>query len=443
MEDIQSQFTFKQGANKPLLLWCSSHTTLSHEEIPLYLQAGFRIIPLLTDMWTFGVRKSLDSELCGDWKFTVGLPADIVRRIQAIPIYENSGVNPISSADIDLLNKYVDIAYLTVLPNLAVRLTECFNGSVVFRPFGHGVLNTYSRIAKDLGADISTLSTSNKYVWCPILSTLQDAEEPPMWSNPVHVGCFVTPSRLVSEPWVAKNTKRLVVETIPRINKQTYYLDIFRKYASDFGKLPIRILGGNEVSGGKLQDTRIVGTLNDEEYYREISTARISIYHGTSPFHLHYHPLEYMTVGVPVLFHVDSAIAAETRAFGLSEAELKELGMYRTAPEAVRLARAALDDIAIADDLSQRQKFIMREVYSRDKVLQQARWLRVVCTSQIKSLNKIPDTIKISETIQPEISTPAAIVKPWYRRMQKEIKRVAKKLRTTRTTEQDHFTKAA
>ncbi len=391
MENNQIRVSFKQGAQQPLLLWCSSHTTLSHEEIPLYLQTGFRIVPLLTDMSTFSYQPSLDSLLCNDWKATVGLPTDVVHRLQALPIFGNSGLNPISNETLELLNEYVDIAYITVLPNLAIQLTECFNGSVVFRTFGHGALNTYSRIAKALGADLTKLAASNNYVWCPILSTLQDVEEAPMWSNPVHVGCFVTPSRLGSATWNAEDSKRVVIETIPRINKQPYYRDIFHKYARDFGELPIRILGGNEVLGGELNDTRIAGTLSNGEYHREISTARISIYHGTSPFHLHYHPLEYMTLGVPVLFHVDSAIAAETRAFGLNERELQELGMYRDALEAVALAHAALDDVSVAHGLSQRQKFIVREVFSREKVVHQARWLRVVCTSQIKSLQKNAD----------------------------------------------------
>ena len=51
---------------RPLLLWCSSHATLAAEEIPLLLQAGFRVVPLLTDMWTCMYRPELDGAICSD-----------------------------------------------------------------------------------------------------------------------------------------------------------------------------------------------------------------------------------------------------------------------------------------------------------------------------------------------------------------------------------------
>ena len=67
---------------RPLMLWCSSHRTLSQEEIPLFLESGFRVIPLLTDFWTLQYDEKLDANLCSDWKQNVELPPDVIKQLQ-------------------------------------------------------------------------------------------------------------------------------------------------------------------------------------------------------------------------------------------------------------------------------------------------------------------------------------------------------------------------
>ena len=143
---------------RPLMLWCSSHITLSQEEIPLFLEAGFRVVPLLTDFWTLQYDEKLDVKLCSDWKQTVGLPPELIKRLQSLSLCAGDGCLPFRQNELDLLNKYVDVIYLTVLPNLAIRLSKAFDGSVIFRPFGHAGLNTYSNIAEFYGTQPEELN---------------------------------------------------------------------------------------------------------------------------------------------------------------------------------------------------------------------------------------------------------------------------------------------
>ena len=70
----------------PLLLWCSSHESLAAEEIPLFLEAGFRVVPLHTNFWTQAYDPSLDDSICPAWRESVALPPDVVRRLQAVKI---------------------------------------------------------------------------------------------------------------------------------------------------------------------------------------------------------------------------------------------------------------------------------------------------------------------------------------------------------------------
>jgi len=384
-------------ARRPVMLWCSSHGTLSHEEIPLFIQAGFRVIPLLTDMWTFKYRESLDGELNQAWKETIDLPKEVIRIVQALELYSTHPNYKISDADIRVLNEHIDVLYVTVLPNTAIRLAERFAGTVIFRPFGHGHINNYSRVARSMGiTDLEKLRQLDNFIWCPILSTLQDPEEPALWKTPLLLGPFVTPKRVGAQLWRGTRSKPIVAETIPRITAQLYYREIYDQYVKDFGDLPIQILGSNPAKGGDIDDPRIIGRLDDGEYYKRICEARISIYHGQSHYHVHYHPLEYMAMGVPVLFHCKSAIAAEAHDHDVDNEQLALMGMYHDAEEAKQLAQRALRDISWAVRLSEKQKFFTQVIYSRERALYQARWLRNLCSAQLRNLYRTQEKNRLA-----------------------------------------------
>ena len=367
--------SFKQGKNKPLLMWCSSHRTLSFEEIPLLLEAGFRVIPSSVDMWTFKIDRKVIDDLCPDWKSSVDVPAEVIDELHQVNLYLDEGTAPFKKADQDLINRYVDVLYVTILPNVAERVLSWFRGLVVFRPFGHGSLNTYSKVCESRKGDLDAFSRSPNYVWCPILSTLGEPEDPRITANEMMVGAFVSSGRLQGR-WEGDKSEPYLVETIPRITQQEYYRRIYLDFAKAYAELPLQILGGNPPRGGDLNDERIMGTLDDEAYHRTISRCRASIYHGDSPYHVHYHPIEYMAMGVPVLFHKNSALTAEARRIGKTDAQLKECGMYLNEKEALGVAKRLLADVSLAKDISQRQRFFCTEVFSRNLALSGAQQIR-------------------------------------------------------------------
>lgn len=362
----------------PLLLWCSSHDTLAAEEIPLFLEAGFRVVPLLTNFWTQRFDPGLDATICPDWRATVGLPAEVVRGLQSLSICQADGREPFAAADLSLLDQHVDAVYVTVHPHVAVRLAAALSGTVMFRAFGHGGLNTYSRICEHNHVRLAAAERLRNLIWCPILSTLQEPEDERLCRNPQHVRAFVTPGRLGGVRWSPEASEPYVVETIPRIEAQDYYRGIYTRYVADHGRLPLKILGGNTAGGGAIADPRIVGRLETHDYFAAAARARVSIYHGMSRHHVHYHPIEFMTLGVPVLFHRDSAFAAEARGIGWSEDALLAAGMYADAAEANRLAESALASPAAAAAIATRQRFFLDRVFARPAALEQANWLRTL-----------------------------------------------------------------
>jgi hypothetical protein len=91
MQELLSPLS--RSLRRPLMLWFSSHTTLAAEEIPLLLEAGFRVVPLLTDFWTYKYDPSIDNRICSQWKASVDLPPDIVHKLQSLTLCANEGQN--------------------------------------------------------------------------------------------------------------------------------------------------------------------------------------------------------------------------------------------------------------------------------------------------------------------------------------------------------------
>lgn len=384
---LPDAFKFKNGHERPLILWCSSHETLAKEEIPLLLEAGFRLIPLLTNMWTMQYDASLDEVICQDWKKTVGLDEKIVREIQACRVFETSPNLELTDREAELLERHVDVFYVTVLPNVASFFFKRFKASVVFRPFGHANIQTYSNISQALGVSLDQYSSAHNFVWCPILRTLMEPENPELCQTSVYLRAFVSPERLGQAKWLGVKSEPIVIDTIPRIHSFDYYNKVYKIYTNDFCDLPLKILGGNQPNGGAdLDDPRIIGRLPDHEYHRLISSARLSIYHGQSRYHLHYHPIEFMFIGLPVLFHKDTPLAVELVIHGIGESEAIDFGMFSTAEEAKARALRMLNDPSLACELSNRQAIFRERIFCREKALDDARWLRTVCEAQLRWL---------------------------------------------------------
>ncbi len=87
---------------------------------------------------------------------------ETVREAANDQICANMGQDAFDADELALLNEHIDVIYVTVLPNLAMRLAPLFNGTVIFRPFGHGHLNNYTRVAEHFKADLSTLAACPK-----------------------------------------------------------------------------------------------------------------------------------------------------------------------------------------------------------------------------------------------------------------------------------------
>jgi hypothetical protein len=106
------------------------------------------------------------------------------------------------------------------------------------------------------------------------------------------------------------------------------------------------------VIGGRqhllFKDNRILGALQDSEFYSEMLSSRAMIYASKEASHVHYHPLEAMQSGMPVVFYKDSLLG------NLLGKDLA--GGVKSKGQARRLIRKLMRNVLLAKSIGDTQR---------------------------------------------------------------------------------------
>lgn len=336
------------------ILWICFHHTHRYEEVNLLLDAGHEVIPIVDP----------PNEVQGlAWKRNNTLPPDVLHSLRKIDLsvnFESMRFNRRPNAsDKALINKHIDYILLASFIPEVPDLLKWFKGKIIFRAFGHGDINSYTAICRSFKINLDVFN-NDRYIWCPIANSLDKAENPKLIKNRLTIVPAVSRRRLT--PWKREKSHRVVCNTISRIQTVGYYQQVYNSYIKKYGNLPLMILGKNKKNS---KDQRIVGNLEHRAYYEKMSTARVMLYHTNNPYHLHYHPIEALAMGIPTLYHSNSMLAHYAR-----EAGIEPPGVYNNPQHAVELAKKCLNDIDFAVALSERQKVFPDKLISKDRAVE-------------------------------------------------------------------------
>lgn len=332
---------------KPRILIIAAHPTYIKEEGSVFMDAGAEIIP------TTNVSDMKSSF----WYNNCSLPDDIIQTIQND--YHN----------VDLINKYIDCVVVPSDITLANYYLRNSNKHVIFRAFGHAYSNVYTSHAISSGIDMSIFN-SDKYIWSPICSTISRSENSNIKNNEYILRGFASESRLKNYRWLAENSKLCICEVLSEVERGFYKI-LYDKFIKNYNGIPRIILGRNKKHN--FSDSSIVGTTDDDTYYDMMCGCRLLVYTGETNLHLHYHPVEAMSMGIPVLYNKTSLIAYECNEFGLSYDYQKQIGMYSTIEESKMMINNCFNNINFAKELSEKQKIITTKIYSKEESLKQAK----------------------------------------------------------------------
>ena len=274
--------------------WLLTHAALRSAEVPVLRSLG-------CEVWTqkafpdTAAYRSCRADM--GWDTHLTLPADELALLNGFDFY----TQPITDTIADILNRRFD---LVVIDGFALKARETltrFRGPVLMRAFGIAHPNSYSAVFfKHNLPGLASVIRSNydRFHFGAFYEPVIPHEVPLLSNRGFHL-----PITLPSGAWAREGTwtggDPSVFFVCPSINSHPECRNIYDNFKAHFGDLP-HVIAGRQTD--PVDDPRVRGFMEADEYAEKFRTAALMFYHSTEPRHLHYHPVEAMASGMPVVY---------------------------------------------------------------------------------------------------------------------------------------------
>lgn len=368
------------------VLWILNHTTLMEWEVPMLLAEGFevfipKVLPVGPNGRTATVTDAHDSSLT--------IPPDELAFLNTVNFYDA----PLCRRTADIINRNFDVAIAaSIYPGL-YYLMRCFEGRIFMRAFGHaGDFNyesatatipfetldhsSYTRVSTWPGRVLAKLRNRmpiadkptyhnvvmeemtrirDRVYLAAAYEQIIDHERPFLKRRSVFMPLALPESLLKTDgTWTGGEDRILFV--CPNIDQIDYYRRIYLRFREELGTFPYWVAGRQDLAGVdaplSTQDENILGYIARERLDELLRRCFCMFYHSQEPRHLHYHPLEAIATGMPLVY----------MAGGLLEplGGPDQPGMCRSYDEArEKIARLRDGDAALREAICARQKAIL------------------------------------------------------------------------------------
>ena len=281
------------------LFWGINHTTLRRFEAELIRHLGFEIfVPKVIPENEANRSASVDYS----YDATLTIPTADLEILNEQDYYNQ----PLGERQIELLNRHFDIAIIAFFPVIVDQFARFFRGKLLLRPFGLAKFHTYMDVCRDyLPSDFFSVleRVRERFYFAQAFPMLSQVEHGVFLHRAITLPLGLP---VVVEPgsWTGDEAKVLFV--CPRVNTSPYYRAIYDNFKETFGDMPHTIAGAQpiEVAG----DPSVSGFVSREKLNEWLQSHRVMYYHSTEPRHLHYHPLEALQAGTPLVFMKESML---------------------------------------------------------------------------------------------------------------------------------------
>jgi hypothetical protein len=327
--------------------WLLNHTTLREFEVPLLRRLGLEVycpkrFPRNADNRSASVSHEFDDSLT--------IPADELRTLNAFDFY--SGDHPPEIRRI--LNERFRTVIVPYMFPLFTQALAYFHGRILLRTFGstHPTYS-YSSWAREVAAPAfeRQLARASDRFWFAQAYPHLKAIEPPLFQRRAVDLPLGLPERITRnhETWTGSDPRILFV--CPEIETYAESRQIYRDFKAHFGDLGHVICGAQSKPVG---DPAVLGKVDAPTFDRLFRTCNVMVYHSRLPRHLHYHPLEAICYGMPLVYMQEGMLGRLT--------DRKLPGACDTWQEARDKVRRLIDrrDAALARDIRTSQEAIYR-----------------------------------------------------------------------------------
>ncbi|MFN3192034.1 MAG: hypothetical protein ACE361_16100 [Aureliella sp.] len=318
------------------VMWVLNHTTLMEWEVPTLLDMGLEVfvpkrLPEGPNSRTANVTDEYDASL--------SIPQADLDHLNTINFYED----PIDERTAAIINKHFGTCISAyIFPGLYYML-QAFEGNIFMRAFGHAGEIDYEKATDTV--DFSSLQQSapqlqrsrwkrwNDYLLNRVFNLAKiknhnlimdemfakrdriflaaaykeiiENETEFLRSRSVYLPLALPPSIMETEgSWKGGDERVLFV--CPNIDQIDYYRRIYLTFKEELGEFPYCIAGRQDLDGVETplttNDPGILGYIAREELDELMRTCSCMFYHSQEPRHLHYHPLEAIVIGLPLIF---------------------------------------------------------------------------------------------------------------------------------------------
>ena len=368
------------------ILWILNHTTLMEWEVPMLMAEGFevfvpKVLPVGPNGRTATVTDAYDASLT--------IPAADLAFLNTVNFYDQ----PLSRRTAETINRHFDVAIAaSIYPGL-YYLMRCFEGRIFMRAFGHGGDFDYESATATIPFDTLDASSFTQATTWPgrLLARLRNwlpIEDRPVFRNVVmtemtrirsrvHLAAayqqiidherpflrrrsvfmpLALPESLLAanDSWTGGEDRVLFI--CPNIDQIDYYRRIYLRFREELGEIPSWIAGRQDLHGvdapPATQDDRILGYIPRERLDELLRRCFCMFYHSQEPRHLHYHPLEAIATGQPLVFMAGGLL----ESLGGSD----QPGLCRTYAEArEKIGRLRDNDKSLRDVIRAKQRAIL------------------------------------------------------------------------------------
>jgi glycosyltransferase involved in cell wall biosynthesis len=278
------------------IFWLGMHQVLLQTELPRLRSLGYEVF---NPQYNSAV---IDQSAVVDFSGVMSstLPADILKKLMDTNFFYNSINQEIS----EILNQYFGVVIVTINPLWLKHILIAYQGAVIYRVYGQ----TYSlseALINNVGVDL--IADRESFQFCPhSIHTLDDEDQWLLDRMRIVPYCITDDvvDRLGS--WGMNSPISELGLLCPRIMDNEYYKNNYNHINHYFHGKHYKIFGKQIVP---VQDSRVVGNVARDDLLNYFTQLKAFIYHYAEPFVCYLPPIEFMTIGGPVLYNKGSLLS--------------------------------------------------------------------------------------------------------------------------------------
>jgi hypothetical protein len=327
--------------------WLLNHTTLREFEVPLLGSLGLEVycpkrFPRNPDNRSASVSYEFDRSLT--------LPKAELQALNDFDFYSE----PFTPEIRRILNERFGTLIVAYMFPMFEQVLANFQGRILLRTFGstHPTYTYYSfaRQVASPAFERQLARVSDRFWFAQAYPNLKLIEPPIFQRRSVDLPLGL-PERITQHQntWTGGDSKILFV--CPEIETYQESKQIYDEFKTNFGDLGHVICGAQSKPHS---DPAVLGKVDATTYERFFRTCNAMFYHSRLPRHIHYHPLEAICYGMPVVYMQQGMLGQLT--------DRKLPGACDTLDEARQKIRRLIDsqDAVLAQEIQESQKAIFR-----------------------------------------------------------------------------------